>query len=82
MMTESIEGITLVKVRAGKIKSVVSKLAEIKGIDEYFTVTGEFDVVIRIRVKRMEDLQPIIDAIDEIDGVEDISTHIIVKKYR
>jgi len=81
-MSEGIESITLVKVRAGKIKSVVAKLAEIKGIDEYFTVTGEFDIVIRMRVKRMEDLQPIIDAIDEIDGVEDLSTHIIVKKYR
>ncbi|MEM2636920.1 MAG: Lrp/AsnC ligand binding domain-containing protein [Candidatus Korarchaeota archaeon] len=81
-MPNEIVALTLVKVKPGKIKYVTNKLQFIKGVDEYFTVTGEFDIVIKISLQSIEDLQPIIDEIDQIEGVDDISTHIVVKKYK
>ena len=62
------------------IKTSVDRIPEI--VTEVFSVTGTYDLIAMVRVKRHEDLAEVIPGrISKIPGVEATDTHVAFRTY-
>ncbi len=55
-----VTGIVLVNVERAKINSVIDSLLKISGVTEVYTVAGEYDLVVMVRVRANSDLSDIV----------------------
>jgi len=78
-----VEAYILIKVKVGSERKVVEKLkslSEIKDINELY---GEWDIIIKVQVARIEDLDGLItERIRDIDNIKLTSTMIVAKYLR
>jgi DNA-binding Lrp family transcriptional regulator len=51
-----VTGIVLVNVERPMLRSVINEVSKIKGVTEVFTVAGEYDLVVMVRVKNNNEL--------------------------
>jgi DNA-binding Lrp family transcriptional regulator len=57
-------------------------MAEIDSVSEVYSVTGEFDLIAMVRVRRHEDLADVIPGrINKIDGIVGTETHVAFRTY-
>jgi Lrp/AsnC family transcriptional regulator for asnA, asnC and gidA len=78
-----IRAVVLVKVTPRMLKSVLGEVEKIKLVKRYSTITGEYDLLIEVEAKTMEELHDLVlDALDPIKGIEETNTHIILKDLR
>lgn len=62
---------------AGKEKKILEHLKSMKEVVEAYIVYGEYDIVAKINVEQLKDLDPFLtDKIRNIDGVQMTSTMI------
>jgi DNA-binding Lrp family transcriptional regulator len=65
-----ITAIVLINAERNKINLLGEKLSEIEGITEVFSVSGRFDLVVLIRLKKPDDLSELItEKIANLDGI-------------
>lgn len=77
-----ISAIVLIKADVALIPEVARKIAEIEGIREVYSVTGEIDLVAVARVNRHEDFHDVIaDRLNKVAGVLETNTHIAFRTY-
>lgn len=77
-----ITAIVLVRVRADHIPEVAEAIAEIDGVSEVYSVTGDVDLIAMVRVRQHDDLADVIaDRLSKIDGVLGTDTHIAFRTY-
>ncbi len=77
-----ITAIVLIDTDAARIPEVAARIAEIPGVSEVYSVTGEVDLVAMVRVREHEDLADIIaDQVSKIDGVLRTQTYIAFRTY-
>ncbi|HEX2911955.1 MAG TPA: Lrp/AsnC ligand binding domain-containing protein [Chloroflexia bacterium] len=77
-----IQAIVLVKVERTSIPQTAQALLEIEGVTEVYSVTGEYDLVVMIRVKEYERLAEVVT--ERLAGVKSIlntSTMVAFKIY-
>ena len=55
-----VTGIVLVNVERPKLKRVIKDLMELKGVTEVYTVAGEYDLVVMVRVKENHELSEVV----------------------
>lgn len=55
-----VTGIILVNVERAKLSSVIEGIISIEGVSEVYTVAGEYDVAVIVRVKNNAELSEII----------------------
>ena len=70
--------VVLVSVANQKIKAITDQLREFPEIVLCQMVSGEFELLCRIRVAHLEDVQPVLEAIGEIAGVERVRSIMIL----
>ncbi len=70
----------MINVEVGKIAGVVEKLKKIDGIGNIAVVAGEFDIIVRVRVRSVEELFDITEKIHKIDGIVRTTTHVVEKE--
>lgn len=75
-----IKAYIMINVDVGKITSVVEKLKLIEHIGNIAVVAGEFDIIVRVRVKSLEELYDITEMIHEIEGIVRTTTHVVEKE--
>jgi DNA-binding Lrp family transcriptional regulator len=69
--------LVLLNAERNKIKTVGEQLAEVKGITEVFSVSGNYDLVAIIRVSANEDLAELItEKLVSIEGITKTETMI------
>jgi len=82
MMADMLTAIVLIDTDASKIPEVAAAIAEIPGVSEVYSVTGEVDLVAMVRVREHDDLADVIaDKVSKIEGVLRTQTYIAFRTY-
>ncbi|WP_028848815.1 MULTISPECIES: Lrp/AsnC ligand binding domain-containing protein [Thermocrispum] len=77
-----ITAIVLINADTHRIPEVAETLAGLDGVSEVFSVTGQFDILAIVRVRRHEELAQVIPGrINKVDGVRSTETHIAFQTY-
>ncbi|MGQ4833001.1 MAG: Lrp/AsnC family transcriptional regulator [Candidatus Asgardarchaeia archaeon] len=70
-----------IKVAIGQLENVLNRLKNIEEAESIAVTTGEYDIVLRIKVSSLEELYRVtIEKIHKIDGIVNTLTHIIEKE--
>ncbi|MFX1294916.1 MAG: Lrp/AsnC family transcriptional regulator [Promethearchaeota archaeon] len=68
-----------IKVQAGQIKEVLKKVREIDNVIEAYSITGPYDIILKIKGENMETIaKMIVIKIHEIQGVQDTVTYLVI----
>lgn len=74
--------IVLIDTDAARIPEVAAAIAEIPGVSEVYSVTGEVDLIAMVRVREHEALADVIaDQVSKIEGVVRTQTYIAFRTY-
>ena len=77
-----ITAIVLIDADPGRIPEIATEVAEITGVSEVYSVTGEADLVAMVRVREHDRLADVIaDRIGKVPGVTATDTHIAFRTY-
>ncbi|MFN8076269.1 MAG: Lrp/AsnC ligand binding domain-containing protein [Kineosporiaceae bacterium] len=77
-----ITAIVLVETAVDRVPEVATALAELDGVSEVYSVTGDIDLVAIVRVKQHEDLEAVIaDRLGKVDGVRGTRTYLAFRAY-
>jgi len=77
-----ISAIVLINAEVSRIPEVAAAIAEIDGVSEVYSVTGDVDLIAVVRVRRHEDFADVIaDRLNKVQGIVGTSTHIAFRTY-
>jgi len=77
-----ITAIVLVHTDVHRIPEVAGRIAELPGVSEVYSVTGDVDLVAIVRVTQHEQLADVIaDQISKVDGVTSTQTYLAFRTY-
>ncbi len=77
-----ITAIVLVHVEADRIPEVAEAIADLDGVSEVYSVTGDVDLIAMVRVREHEALADVIaDRLSKVAGVVSTDTHIAFRTY-
>jgi DNA-binding Lrp family transcriptional regulator len=77
-----ISAIVLIKAEVDRIPEVAAAIAELNGVSEVYSVTGDVDLIAIVRVRHHEDLANVIaDQLNKVTGVIGTQTHIAFRTY-
>lgn len=74
--------IVMIDTEADRIPEAAAEVAEIDGVSEVYSVTGDIDLIAVVRVRRHEELAGVIaDRISKVAGVRRTQTYIAFQTY-
>ena len=77
-----ITAIVLVETDVDRIPEVAGEIAELPGISEVYSVTGDVDLVAMVRVHEHEQLADVIaDRLSKVQGVRSTRTYLAFRAY-
>lgn len=77
-----ITAIVMIKADVHRIPEVAEAIAEIDGVSEVYSVTGDMDLIAIIRVRHHEELAEVIpNRVNKVPGVTSSDTHIAFHAY-
>ncbi|HLK00795.1 MAG TPA: Lrp/AsnC ligand binding domain-containing protein [Streptosporangiaceae bacterium] len=77
-----ITAIVLIRAEIQSIPEVAEMIAAIPEVSEVYSVTGEFDLVAMVRVRRHEELADVIPGrLNKVRGITHTETHIAFRTY-
>ncbi|KJK59589.1 Lrp/AsnC ligand binding domain-containing protein [Saccharothrix sp. ST-888] len=77
-----ITAIVLIKTSVDRIPEIAEAIAAIEGVSEVYSVTGGYNLVAMVRVRRHDDLAAVIPGkLNKVPGVLDTQTQIAFRTY-
>ena len=77
-----ISAIVLINAEVDRIPEVAAAIADLNGVSEVYSVTGDVDLIAIVRVRHHEELADIIaDQLNKVSGVLLTQTHIAFRTY-
>ncbi|WP_260294540.1 Lrp/AsnC family transcriptional regulator [Sedimenticola hydrogenitrophicus] len=77
-----ITSIILLNVARTRINEIAEQLAEMQEVSEVYSVTGNYDLVVIVRVAQNDDLARLVtEQLVKIDGIEKTDTMLAFKAY-
>jgi DNA-binding Lrp family transcriptional regulator len=77
-----ITAIVFVKADVARIPEVAEAIAALDGVTEVYSVTGQVDLIVMVRVRRHEDVADVVaDRLNKVEGVTETETHIAFRAY-
>ncbi|MTB72867.1 Lrp/AsnC family transcriptional regulator [Arsenicicoccus cauae] len=77
-----ISAIVLINADVDRIPEVAQAIAELEGVTEVYSVTGDVDLVAMVRVREHDEFADVIaDRLNKVDGVVGTQTHIAFRTY-
>lgn len=74
--------IVLIDTDVARIPQAAQEVAELDGVTEVYSVTGDVNLIAVVRVARHEELaQVVADRIGKVHGVQSMRTHIAFQTY-
>ena len=74
--------LVLIKAERDSLATLGGALADVEGVSEAFSVTGEWDFVAIVRVARLEELNEVVTSrIARLGGIEDTYTMVAFEAY-
>jgi DNA-binding Lrp family transcriptional regulator len=77
-----ITAVVLIRAEVDRIPEVAEAVAQLDGVSEVYSVTGEFDLIAVVRVREHEQLAEVIPGrLNKIEGIRATETHIAFRTY-
>ena len=77
-----ISAIVLINAEVDRIPEVAAAIAEIHGVSEVYSVTGDVDLIAIVRVRQHDEFADVIaDQLNKVSGVLGTQTHIAFRTY-
>lgn len=77
-----ITAIVMVKAAVDRIPEVAQAIADLEGVSEVYSVTGDADLIAMVRVRRHEQLAEVIAGrLNKVTGVLETQTHIAFQAF-
>jgi len=77
-----ITAIVFVKADVARIPQVAEAIADLEGISEVYSVTGQIDLIALVRVRNHDDVATVVaDRLNKVDGVLSTETHVAFRAY-
>jgi len=77
-----VTAVVLVKATRQGIRELGPKLAEIEGVTEVYTVTGEWDFVVMVRVREHDEVaKTVTQGLLALDGIERTMTMVAFQQF-
>jgi len=77
-----ISAIVLINADVDRIPEVAEAIADLDGVSEVYSVTGDVDLIAIVRVRQHEDFADVIaDRLNKVPGVLLTQTHIAFRTY-
>jgi DNA-binding Lrp family transcriptional regulator len=77
-----ISAIVLISAEVDRIPEVAAGIADLTGVSEVYSVTGDVDLIAIVRVRHHEELADVIaDQLNKVSGVLSTQTHIAFRTY-
>lgn len=77
-----ISAIVLINAEVDRIPEVAAAIADLNGVSEVYSVTGDVDLIAIVRVRHHEELADVIaDQLNKVSGVLGTQTHIAFRTY-
>ena len=77
-----ISAIVLINAEVDRIPEVAAAIADLKGVSEVYSVTGDVDLIAIVRVRHHKELADVIaDQLNKVSGVQSTQTHIAFRTY-
>ena len=77
-----ITAIVFVKADVARIPEVAETIADLDGVSEVYSVTGQIDLIALVRVRAHEDVADVVaDRLNKVSGVTATETHIAFRAY-
>ena len=70
----------LIEMEPGDSDITINEMRKIENIAKISVVAGEFDIVVRVQVKTLENLLKVTNKIQKIKGVKKTTTQVIEKE--
>ena len=72
----------MIQAERRRMQDVARRLAEIPGVEEVYSVTGEWDIIAVLRLKEYDDLAEIVTGrMVEIPGIVRTNTHLAFRAF-
>ena len=72
----------LIKTDVREHSKALPKIAEIKGVQEVYDITGEYSALVKVRVGSKEELAQVLDQIASVEGVKDTETLYVLRTVK
>jgi len=66
--------------RPGNTDKAIKEMRKLENVEKISVVAGEYDIIIRVRVKSLGNLLKVTDKIQLIEGVKKTTTQVIEKE--
>ncbi|WP_235737486.1 Lrp/AsnC family transcriptional regulator [Nocardioides alcanivorans] len=77
-----ITAISFVNADVHRIPEVAEKIAALEGVSEVYSVTGQIDLIVLVRVSDIDDVAGVVaDRLNKIEGVTSTETHIAFRTF-
>lgn len=77
-----VTAIVFVRADVAAIPEAAIAIADIDGVTEVYSVTGEIDLVVMVRVHDLEDVARVVtEHVDKVAGVLSTETHVAFRTY-
>ena len=77
-----VTAIVFVSADVAQIPEAAAAIADIDGVTEVYSVTGEIDLVAMVRVPELEDVARVVtEHVDKVPGVLTTETHVAFRTY-
>ena len=78
-----ITAIIIIQTESEKHESVKEELSKLEEVSEVYSVSGEYDILIKVWVPGIEELNKLINTkIRSVDGVEDLTEMIVMERVK
>jgi Lrp/AsnC family transcriptional regulator for asnA, asnC and gidA len=78
-----VTAIIIIQTESEKHRSVESKLAKLEEVSEVYSISGEYDILIKVWALSLEELNNIVNSkIRSVDGVEDLMEMIVMERVK
>ncbi len=77
-----VTAIVFVSADVARIPEAAAAIADIDGVTEVYSVTGEIDLVVMVRVRDLEEVATVVtERVDRVPGVLSTQTHVAFRTY-
>ena len=70
----------LIRMQPGHTEKAITEMRKIDSVEKISVVAGDYDIVVRVRAKSLENLLKVTNKLQMIDGVKKTTTQIIEKE--
>ena len=77
-----ITAIVFIQAEVSRLGDIAEQIADLDGVSEVYSVTGELDLVAMVRVREVDDVASVVaDRLNKVDGVVSTQTQIAYRAY-